>query len=286
MTNSRGRARLAASVPRPAGVDFGATGSVSVRIADTDRRGNPTDQDKDGLTGPTDVVAVPGKPRIGLVECDRRPLRFTVSTGTSTGPTVPPTTPVPTTEPSDGSPTPTDGPVVPDPTVPVVVTPSGSATPTAPASTPATDNDLRTASATFTAANDSVKPVNDTAPRGTTVFSQTGPTGPITGQVSLTGLGASKAYLVVPYTDGGCAPTPGVTAFPSSRFTTDASGAANTSVTVNPAGVNPTGTLDLRNVRSISIREVALAGPSAGPTTLPNAPTPVTEACDTAPVIN
>lgn len=66
-TDNRGRATLAAAVPLN-GVSLAGSGSVSVRIGD-----DATDQDGDGKTGPTDVVAVPGMPKIGLVECDRSP---------------------------------------------------------------------------------------------------------------------------------------------------------------------------------------------------------------------
>ncbi len=44
------------------------TMSMSVRMADT-----AADLDQDGLTGPTDVVAVAGTPSIGLVECNSHP---------------------------------------------------------------------------------------------------------------------------------------------------------------------------------------------------------------------
>jgi hypothetical protein len=140
---------------------------------------------------------------------------------------------------------------------------------------------------TFTAATDTVKPVGDTNPRGTVVFSQPTGGGPITGVVSITGLAPNKAYLVVPYTDPVCAPAPGVTAFPSSRFTTDANGNASATVTVTPNVINPLATLDLRTVRSVSTREVLVQGGQSGPITVPNAPWPITEACDTNPgVVN
>lgn len=71
VTDKLGRAALAASVALPAVVDLGLTGSVSVRRGDTN-----ADLDGDGLTGPTDVVAVPGTPSIGLVECDRSPRAY------------------------------------------------------------------------------------------------------------------------------------------------------------------------------------------------------------------
>lgn len=68
-TDSHGRALFAAQVPGN-GVQVSGTMSVSVRYADTDRNGNFTDQDGDNKTGPTDVVAVPGSPTIGLRECN------------------------------------------------------------------------------------------------------------------------------------------------------------------------------------------------------------------------
>ena len=67
-TDANGRATFAANVPLPATVNVGQTGSASVRMGDT-----LMDIDKDGKVGPTDVVAVPGTPSIGLVECDYNP---------------------------------------------------------------------------------------------------------------------------------------------------------------------------------------------------------------------
>ena len=52
----------------------GSLGSISTRIGDTDQSGNPTDQDLDGKFGASDVVAVPGMPAIGLVQCDSAPV--------------------------------------------------------------------------------------------------------------------------------------------------------------------------------------------------------------------
>lgn len=66
-TNARGFGRLSTSVPAPAGIVAG-TDSISVRRGD-----DATDIDRDTLVGPTDVVAVPGQPSIGLVECDSGP---------------------------------------------------------------------------------------------------------------------------------------------------------------------------------------------------------------------
>jgi hypothetical protein len=147
------------------------------------------------------------------------------------------------------------------------------------------DGGTTTATGTFTAANDTVKPYNDTNPRGYVTFSQPTGGGAITGRVHETGLGPNKAYVVVPYTDGACIPDPGGTAFPSSRFVTDNNGNADASVTVTPNAINPLGQLDLRNVHSISTREVLVNGIVTGPINGPNVPTPITETCDTAPVI-
>ena len=76
--NGAGGADVVAPNPAAAGmplIDVAKTGSISVRIGDTDRKGNPTDQDGDGNYGATDVVAVAGQPSIGLVECDTSPFR-------------------------------------------------------------------------------------------------------------------------------------------------------------------------------------------------------------------
>ena len=71
--NRQGVVRFSTSAPNPNGIMVGGTGSVSVRIADTDANGNPTDQDGDGIKGAGDVVAVPGNPSVGLVQCDQSP---------------------------------------------------------------------------------------------------------------------------------------------------------------------------------------------------------------------
>jgi hypothetical protein len=65
--NAHGNAQVDLTVTGPAPVS--GTMSVSVRHGD-----DATDQDHDGKLGPTDVVAVPGQPSIGLVECDNAPL--------------------------------------------------------------------------------------------------------------------------------------------------------------------------------------------------------------------
>jgi len=68
-TNRYGVGSLSTTVSGMAGLVAG-TRSVSVRRGD-----DATDIDQDGLIGPTDVVAVPGQPGIGLIECDANPLR-------------------------------------------------------------------------------------------------------------------------------------------------------------------------------------------------------------------
>lgn len=73
-SDAQGRATVNVTVPVPAAVGTAAAalagaGSVSVRIGDT-----AADIDRDGKTGPTDVVAVPGTPAIGLVECNDQPV--------------------------------------------------------------------------------------------------------------------------------------------------------------------------------------------------------------------
>jgi hypothetical protein len=64
--DANGNAALDTTVPTA--VLVSGTKSMSVRRADTQY-----DEDGDGKTGPTDVVAVPGQPSIGLVECDATP---------------------------------------------------------------------------------------------------------------------------------------------------------------------------------------------------------------------
>ncbi len=66
-TNQNGIATLDTTVTAPAGLVSG-TMSMSVRRGD-----NQTDIDHDGKKGPTDVVAVPGQPSIGLIECNGHP---------------------------------------------------------------------------------------------------------------------------------------------------------------------------------------------------------------------
>ena len=134
-----------------------------------------------------------------------------------------------------------------------------------------------TATGVFDASTDTAKPVNDTAPRGSVTFDDS--SGTITGTGQVSGLLANRAYLVVPYADGVCAPTPGVTAFPSAPWTTDANGSATINTTVNPQMINPAGQFTVAQTRSISIREVAAGSQGPGP----NVPNPITEACDTAP---
>ena len=71
--NGRGNASANLTATLPANVTVSGTMSISIRRGDV-RKGVNTDQDGDGKTGPTDVVAVPGKPGVGLVDCDYAPL--------------------------------------------------------------------------------------------------------------------------------------------------------------------------------------------------------------------
>lgn len=142
-----------------------------------------------------------------------------------------------------------------------------------------------TAKATFDATTDTNKPVNNTTPRGTVTFKQVD-NGPITATGRVTGLTPSRAYLTVPYADPVCAPLPGVTAFPSATWTTDATGASSFTVTVNPQAINPAASFTLDQTRSISIREALVPGQTGGPITTPTAPNPITEACDTSPAVS
>jgi hypothetical protein len=70
-TDHHGNGWINQSVANPNGISVGGTMSVSVRRGD-----NQSDIDHDGLLGPTDVVAVPGNPPIGLIHCDGRPTVF------------------------------------------------------------------------------------------------------------------------------------------------------------------------------------------------------------------
>lgn len=148
-----------------------------------------------------------------------------------------------------------------------------------------------TATATFTSSTDTPKLLNDTKPRGTVTFTQDG-NGPITGKGKVTGLQPNRNYLAVPYKDGVCLPTPGVTAFPSAPWVTDSKGNATFTTTVNPQAINPLGQFNVAQTRSISMREVLIGGQSL-PVTLPwplpsgtpNVPNPITEACDAHPVV-
>ncbi len=65
-TDGKGRATLNMTVA--ATVPVSGTQSMSVRRGD-----NNTDIDNDGKLGPSDVVAVPGSPSVGLIECNRHP---------------------------------------------------------------------------------------------------------------------------------------------------------------------------------------------------------------------
>ena len=114
-------------------------------------------------------------------------------------------------------------------------------------------------------------------------------TGPITVNGRLSGLAPSTPYVAVPYKDGACIPTPGVTAFPSGSFLSNAQGVAQPrNVVISPTAVNPLGTFTVGETRSVSVRQavisaIAVPGIPAGTPTVPNGAQP--EACDRTPVV-
>lgn len=117
---------------------------------------------------------------------------------------------------------------------------------------------------------------------------QTKPGATITARGDLTGLAPTTTYVAVPYRDGFCTPVPGVTAYPSGPFTTDRAGRARFATKVNPRAVNPAGRFDVRDTRSVSVRQVvissvALPGIPVGTPTVPNVAQP--EACDKTPAV-
>lgn len=67
-TNAQGFGRISQSATTTIPGLVAGTMSISVRRGD-----DSTDIDGDGLFGPTDVVAVPGTPSIGLIECNSAP---------------------------------------------------------------------------------------------------------------------------------------------------------------------------------------------------------------------
>lgn len=68
VANSFGVATLSTTLTAPAGLVAG-TMSMSVRRGDSQM-----DRDHDGLLGPSDVVAIPGHPKVGLIECNYHPV--------------------------------------------------------------------------------------------------------------------------------------------------------------------------------------------------------------------
>lgn len=121
---------------------------------------------------------------------------------------------------------------------------------------------------------------------GKVKFTQPKKNGTITVSGNLSGLEANKLYVAVPYKDGACLPTPGITAFPSGAFQTNGTGAVviPNGVTVNPKAINPLGTFNVSQTRSISVRQVVIQAVSvpgipAGTPTVPNIVQP--EACTT-----
>lgn len=125
---------------------------------------------------------------------------------------------------------------------------------------------------------------------GFVVFRQRIDNGTIKVSGHLRGLAPRTRYVAVAYKDAICAPTPGVTAFPSGSFVTDRRGRVTIrNVTVNPAGFNPVGTFDVEETRSVSIRQalvqpISVPGIPAGTPTVPNGA--AVEACDRSPFTN
>lgn len=121
---------------------------------------------------------------------------------------------------------------------------------------------------------------------GQVTFTQAASRAPITAVGHLDGLAANTPYVVVPYKDAECLPLAGVSAFPSGSFTTDSTGAAHFSVTVNPTAIVPTGVFDVAQTKSVSVRQVVIVGTGIGGLigvpTVPNVAMP--EACDRKPV--
>ena len=104
---------------------------------------------------------------------------------------------------------------------------------------------------------------------GSVTFTQSTSGGTISVSGRVGNLAPNMLYVAVPYKDGICAPVAGVTAFPSGSFTTDGTGTATipAGVTVNPAAINPAGTINVSEVHSVSIRQVVLT-----PVPLPTVP--------------
>lgn len=129
--------------------------------------------------------------------------------------------------------------------------------------------------------------------RGTlTIQPGTGGNTRVVGDV--TGLAANSLFVAVPYSDPRCTPLPGITAFPSGTWYTDATGSAHVDVQVNPQSINPLGSFSADQTRSVSIRRVVAQSqpiPIGVPTNLVLVPTSTptvpnvayVEACDTSP---
>ena len=134
-----------------------------------------------------------------------------------------------------------------------------------------------TVTANFTRVDDTSPQVvnGETRPRGTLTFRQpVNVAGNDNFRVNgrITGLRANSDYVAVLYKDAVCAPTPGLTAFPSRVVRTDRSGVAVFRDTVlDPQGVNPAARHRARETRSVSLRD-AIVLPAA--VTGQNAPLP------------
>jgi hypothetical protein len=116
----------------------------------------------------------------------------------------------------------------------------------------AADTTPDVATATFTpGTTDGLFPVS-----GTVKFTQSVPGAPITASGTVTGLPPNTAHTTVLYKDGACLPLVGVSAFPSGAFFTDATGSATFSVPLQPNALNPVGSVNVNQTRSVSIRSL------------------------------
>lgn len=158
------------------------------------------------------------------------------------------------------------------------------ATPVAAASASTSTARFRAGSGNYltTSGTDNLRQVS-----GSVTFRQTVPGAPISASGSLSGLQPNTGYVTVPYKDGACIPAAGVTAFPSAPFYTNATGqVAFSGVTVNPAAINPLGSFNVNQTRSVSVRQLIVSSVTVpGVISTPNIPNVgAVEACDRAPV--
>lgn len=119
-------------------------------------------------------------------------------------------------------------------------------------------------------------------PTGWVTFRQKATGKRITASGRVFGLEPNKSYVVVPYKDANCLPAVGVTAFPSVAIQADRKGRIKfNNRLVNPAGINPAGSFNVAETRSVSVREVVVSIP--GVITIPNGAE--VKACDESPMV-